>query len=113
MATSKPSPAEGESAPAEAPPITVNGQTPNTEVPDLPTGTEPGEMPKMAELEGIRYTGMADSKTLTAADLESLGVENPKGDLVWDDHNGKVVLTGEFNAATRDVLLADPDFAAQ
>lgn len=118
MATSKTSPTAGETkAAAEGdvpsgavePVIAVNGKEPDTTV-AAPAESEPSEVPKMAELDGIRYVGMADTKRLTKNDLVSLGVENPQSDLVWDASNGKVVPTKEFNAATRDVLLANSDF---
>ena len=115
MATSKTSPTAGETkAAAEGtvpsgtvePVIAVNGVEPDTNVADV-EGTDAAETPTMAELDGIRYVGMADVKTLTKQDLVSLGAEEPKGDLTWDAGNGKVVRTKEFNASTRDALLAD------
>lgn len=115
MANSKTSPTAGETkAEAEGnvpsgdvqPVIAVNGVEPDTEVATV-EGTDAAETPTMAELDGIRYIGMADTKTLTKQELESLGAEEPKGDLTWDASNGKVVPTKEFNASTRDVLLAD------
>lgn len=118
MANSKTSPTAGETkAKAEdnvpsgdvQPVIAVNGVEPDTKVDEV-EGTDAAETPTMAELGGIRYIGMADTKTLTKQDLESLGAEEPKGDLSWDASNGKVVPTKEFNASTRDVLLAIPDF---
>lgn len=97
------------------PVVAVNGTEPDTSAPADPTPQEhDGDVPKMSELTGIRYVGQADVKELTAADLESLGVENPKGDLRWSKaDNGFVVPTEQFNAATRDVLLEDPNFAAE
>ncbi len=115
MANSKTSPTAGETkASAEGnvpsgdvqPVIAVNGVEPDTQVATV-EGTDAAETPTMAELDGIRYIGMADTKTLTKQELESLGAEEPKGDLTWDASNGKVVPTKEFNASTRDVLLAD------
>lgn len=115
MATSKSSPTAGETkAEAEGnvpsgdvqPVIAVNGVEPDTSVAPVEEA-EPAETPKMSDLGGIRYVGMADVKTLTKQDLESLGAEEPKGDLTWDASNSKVVPTKEFNASTRDVLLAD------
>ena len=115
MATSKTSPTAGEiKANAEGnvpssdvqPVIAVNGVEPDTKVAEV-EGADAVETPTMAELGGIRYIGMADTKTLTKQDLESLGAEEPKGDLSWDASNDKIVPTKEFNASTRDVLLAD------
>ena len=119
MATSKTSPTAGESkAEAEGnipsgtvePVIAVNGVEPDVSEPKASVETTAEDTPKMSDLDGIRYVGMADSKTISKADLVSLGAEDPKGDLVWDAENGKVVPTKEFNASTRDVLLALPDF---
>lgn len=122
MATSRNSPTEGEMATSgenervaedASPLVPVNGYVPNTASAEMSETNEPTEIPKMAELKGIRYVGIADVKTLTANDLRSMGVEDPKGDLVWSDQNSKVTPTEEFNAATRDVLLSSPDFVAQ
>ncbi|QLF84506.1 hypothetical protein SEA_RIE18_24 [Microbacterium phage Rie18] len=119
MATSKTSPTAGETkAAAEGdvpsgtvePVIAVNGVEPDTTDPKSDVETTEADVPKMSDLDGIRYVGIANVKTITKADLEILGVEDPKGDLVWDGSNGKVVSTKEFNAATRDALLALPDF---
>ena len=106
MTTSKTSPTAGETR-ADA-----EGNVPSGDVvPTTATATAAEEdIPKMSDIEGIRYVGMADHKTISQADLVSLGVEDPKGDLVWDASNGKAVPTKEFNAATRDTLLALPDF---
>lgn len=71
------------------------------------------EPPKMADLRGIRYIGKADRKTITVGDLVSLGIENPKGDLVWSSENSNFVLADEVNAATRDWLAKQPDFVAE
>ena len=118
MANSKTSPTPGEvdsndGAPSgtATPVIAVNGTEPDTSEAASPTGETTAEgAPKMSELSGIRYVGAADSRIISMEDLESLGVENPKGDLVWNGDNSKVVPTEEFNAATRDALLALPDF---
>lgn len=118
MATSKTSPTAGETkAEAEGnalsgtvdPVIAVNGIEPDISDHKVDEATQ-DDVPKMSDLDGIRYVGMADSKTISQTDLVSLGAEDPKGDLVWDASNGKVVPTKEFNAATRDALLALPDF---
>ncbi|UYL85318.1 hypothetical protein SEA_HAGER_25 [Microbacterium phage Hager] len=119
MATSKTSPTAGETkAAAEGdvpsgtvePVIAVNGVEPDITDPKSGVETTETDVPKMSDLDGIRYVGIANVKTITKADLEILGVEDPKSDLVWDASNGKVVSTKEFNAATRDALLALPDF---
>lgn len=106
MATSKTSPTAGETR-ADA-----EGNVPSGDVlPTTATATAVDEdIPKMSDIEGIRYVGMADHKTITKEDLATLGVEDAKGDLVWDASNGKVVPTKEFNAATRDALLELPGF---
>ncbi|QPL15038.1 hypothetical protein SEA_HAUNTER_24 [Microbacterium phage Haunter] len=119
MATNKTSPTAGETKAASEgtvpsgtvePVIAVNGVEPDTTDPKSGIETTEADVPKMSDLDGIRYVGIANVKTITKADLEILGVEDPKGDLVWDGSNGKVVSTKEFNAATRDALLALPDF---
>ena len=119
MPTSKTSPTAGETkAEAEGnapsgtvdPVIAVNGVEPDVSDHKVGVETTQDDVPKMPDLDGIRYVGMADSKTVSKADLVSLGAEDPKGDLVWDASNGKVVPTKEFNAATRDALLTLPDF---
>jgi hypothetical protein len=98
-------------AEAEAPVIAVNGVEPDV---SDPVGPVEDEIPNMSDLAGIRYVGMADVKVLTTNDLVAMGVAGgpPKGDLRWDASNGFIVQTGEFNAATRDVLLANKDFVA-
>lgn len=123
MATSKTSPTAGETkAAAEGnvpsgdvtPVISVNGAEPDQSDPkgaEVSTVAD-GEVPKMSELTGIRYVGVADKKSFTTEDLQALGVEDPKEPLEWADWNGKVVETSQFNAATRDALLALPDFKA-
>ncbi|AWY04480.1 hypothetical protein SEA_RACHELLA_24 [Microbacterium phage Rachella] len=119
MATNKTSPTAGETKAASEgtvpsgtvePVIAVNGVEPDTTDPKSGVETTEEDIPKMSDLGGIRYVGIANVKTITKADLEILGVEEPKGDLIWDASNGKVVSTKEFNAATRDVLLGLPDF---
>ncbi len=119
MATSKTSPTAGETkADAEGnvpsgtvePVIAVNGVEPDVSDPKSGAETTGEDAPKMSDLSGIRYVGIANRKTISKADLVSLGAEDPKGDLVWDAENGKVVPTKEFNASSRDVLLALPDF---
>lgn len=106
MTTSKTSPTAGETKAENEGNVPSGGVVPTTAT---ATAVEE-DIPKMSDIEGIRYVGMADSKTISQADLVSLGVEDPKGDLVWDASNGKVVPTKEFNAATRDALLTLPDF---
>lgn len=104
----------GEAAAVDATPaIAVNGVEPDTS--DAKTAevhTTNEDVPKMSELTGIKYVGVADVRSITAEDLQSLGDENPKGDLVWSAHNNFTVPTKDFSAATRDALLADPDFVA-
>jgi hypothetical protein len=93
------------------PVIAVNGSTPDTSDAQVQTGeTTQEDMPKMAELQGIRYKGMADVKTITAYDLRQMGIEDAKGDLVFSKENDFTVKTSEFNAATRDALLSNKDF---
>lgn len=94
-----------------APVIAVNGASPDTtEAAPHPSETTVEDAPRMSELAGIRYVGMADTRRISMLDLEALGVENPKQDLEWNSDNRKVVPTEQFNAATRDALLALPDF---
>jgi hypothetical protein len=93
MATSKTSSAAAETSPDNEP-------------------TNVDEIPTMADLRGISYVGMADSKTLLVEDLEAMGIESPKEDLVWDGSNDRFVSSDRINAATRDLLLADPNFLA-
>lgn len=76
----------------------------------LVTNEEP---PKMAELQGIRYTGMSDERHITTKDLESLGIENPKRDLSWTKANSHFIPASEINAATRDWLVSQSDFTAE
>lgn len=96
------------------PVISVNGEAPNTDAPEEASGASTDDIPKMSELTGIRYVGMADARNLSVEDLVSMGAENPKGDLSWSaDLNGKLVSASEINASTRDALLADPDFVAE
>lgn len=71
------------------------------------------EPPKMAELQGIRYIGTSDERHITAKDLESLGIENPKSDLSWTKANKHFIPSGEINAATRDWLVSQNDFTAE
>ena len=93
------------------PVVAVNGATPDVSDAVAPSGeTTEENMPKMSELQGIKYVGMADVKSVTAYDLQSMGVEDPKGDLTWSADNGFIVPTSEFNAATRDKLLSNKDF---
>lgn len=118
MATSKTSPTAGETKSTDGAPsgevvpvVAVNGVEPDTSEPTTSAAEETAEgAPKMAELVGIRYVGQANTRRISMEDLEVLGVENPKQDLEWTSDNGKVVPTEEFNAATRDALLALPDF---
>lgn len=97
----------------DAPAIAVNGVFPNTESPETKEASPDGEIPKMSEISAIRYVGMADVKILLTEDLVAMGVENPKGDLEWNQANGRRVSSDFFNAATRDALLANPNFLAE
>lgn len=79
-----------------------------TDVPDAETD----KRPPLTALAGIRYTGGADHRGLTVADLETLGAESPKGDLAWSASSGNVVAISEMNASTVDALLASGEFEA-
>jgi hypothetical protein len=71
--------------------------------------------PPLSSLTGIKYSAkQVDRKTLTAKDLQSLGVEDPKSadDLVWSRDNGFVVPIDSVNAATVDALIKLPGFSA-
>lgn len=92
------------------PSVAVNGVEPDTSETSAEAAEPTEDAPKMADLVGIRYVGMANTRKISMLDLEALGVENPKQDLEWNADNGKVVPTEEINAATRDALLALPDF---
>ena len=98
------------------PVIAVNGEAPNTDepkaAPPASAGDETTDIPKMAEMQGIRYTGMADVKRLSFADLEAISGAEAKGDLEWSADNGFIVPAKDFNASTRDALLALPGFTA-
>jgi hypothetical protein len=85
----------------------------NTNVEPLPTPPEEDfETVRMMDIEGVRYVGRADVKTLTVADLESVGVVNPKGDLRWSaEDNQHFVPKNQFNASTLDWFLTQPDFS--
>jgi hypothetical protein len=111
MATSKTSPTAGETRSTDGAPSgeVVPVVEAATATPDAAAEVVE-DAPRMADLSGIRYVGMANVRKITAMDLEKLGVENPKGDLEWNDSNNRVVRTEEFNAATRDALLALKDF---
>lgn len=95
--------------------IAVNGASPDTREADTAAvETTEDDAPRMSDLHGIRYRGLADRRILTRNDLIKLGVEEPKvqEDLVWDRSNGFTVPTAQFNAETRDKLLALKDFVA-
>jgi len=95
------------------PVIAVNGVEPDTSAPKEAAPASAEETPKMSEMQGIRYTGIADVKKLSMDDLEAMSGEAPKGDLEWSASNSFIVPTKDFNASTRDALLALPDFVAE
>lgn len=63
--------------------------------------------PNWNEFNGLRYVGFSDIRSLSNADLQSLGVDDfPSEDgLVWSPANGYVVRKSHLNAATADALL--------
>jgi len=67
----------------------------------------------MDSLAGIRYIGIADSRSISMIDLQVSGVENPKEDLQWSSSNNFFVHASQINAATRDYLDSLPDFRAE
>lgn len=73
-----------------------------------PVAAEPEIAPK--DIKGIKYLGSADIKIFSAEDLVRLGAENPKGPLEWNPRNLHIVPSSEWNASTRDAVLADSDF---
>lgn len=73
------------------------------------SASESSETTTMAELKGIRYTGGATARHITADDFKGVGV-TAKGDLTWDASNGYVVPADDINAATRDYLVKDGEF---
>lgn len=96
------------------PVISVNSKVADTADPKGgEVETTAADIPKMTELNGIRYVGYADRRYLSVEDLQSLGVDEPKESLEWAAHNGKVVQTSQFNAQTRDILLGMKDFVAE
>lgn len=71
------------------------------------------ETPTMADLKGVRYTGIADVRLLSVDDLRGVGVQNPKGDLEFSHENGHFVPASEINAETRDWFATQPDFVVE
>lgn len=67
---------------------------------------------RLLDISGVAYTGRADVKRITADDLNKLGIENPKGDLEWRRDSQHFVPKEQFNAATLDWLLTQPNFSA-
>jgi len=80
-------------------------KTPETE-PELVEHEEEilEDAPLMSEISGVYYTGRADVKILTVADLMGAGIEDAKQDLVFNSDNGWFIPVASFNAATRDWL---------
>lgn len=68
--------------------------------------------PNMAELTGIKYTGGHDVRSLSVADLKTLGVDVAKSEdgLTWSAANDFIVPIAEVNAATVDALRTLPEF---
>lgn len=75
--------------------------------------TEP-DVPKMSDLQGVRYVGTKDFKSFSAEELRSIGVE-PKDndDLAWFAGNSFFVKNDRINAATRDWLATQSDFVVE
>ena len=71
-----------------------------------------GRRPPMKELTGVKYSGVADRKIFTTADLEKLGAENAQTNLEWSADNGFVVPITDLNASTVDALIKLPGFTA-
>lgn len=73
-----------------------------------------GRRPPMKDLKGIRYSGMADHRVLTAEDLERIGVpkDQVQTELVWNKDNDFLVPITDVNAATLDAVIALPGFTA-
>lgn len=71
------------------------------------------EAPNMSDLTGVRYVGRANVKSISAKDLESLGIENPKGDLEFNADNKHFISASEINAATRDWFATQSDFVVE
>jgi hypothetical protein len=120
MATSSNSPTAGESRAASTP---TTSEAPATEAPATASADETnaaldaifgqnsdGSRPALSELTGIKYVGSSDRRTLSAAELTTAGVKDPKGDLEWTPENGFTVPISEVNAATADLLYSDTEF---
>ena len=67
-------------------------------------------VPTMRELEGVRYIGLSDVRSISIAELERAGVSDAKVDLVWSAENEFLVPASDLNAATRDLLATQSDF---
>lgn len=77
-----------------------------------PTEPEPApEVPKMADLKGVRYIGNADVKIFEVSDLESVGVPATEP-LTWRGP-GSFVEAKDLTAAARDFLATQPDFVVE
>lgn len=112
MATSANSPTPGETSAASSTPdadtITTHGTDP---APASPQEPEVDNTVHLKDTSGVRYIGTADRKILTVRDLVAVGVQEPKGDLVWK--KGQALSTDEFNAATLHYLAAQSDFRVE
>lgn len=112
MATSSNSPTPGEASasttPASEAPA-VESTTPLSADEQALEDALAAQRPNMAELSGVKFTGYADSRTLTVADFEGVGVK-AKGELVFNRDNGFTAKISEVNAETLDYLLGDGEF---
>jgi hypothetical protein len=90
-----------ENAPGDA----TASPTPNTARSSASAQPATSEVPSMKDLNGIKYTGYASERTISAADLKSAGIDHDK-DLVWNADNGFTVESKDLSAAVRDLLLA-------
>jgi hypothetical protein len=112
MATSSTSPTPGEASASTTP----TSEAPAVEAPQVLSADEQAledalaaQRPNMRELDGVKFTGYADSRTLTVDDFKGVGVE-AKGDLVFNRDNGFTAKISEVNADTLDYLLGDGEF---
>jgi hypothetical protein len=139
MATSKSSPTAGETADATSDAPAADGQTIITEptsettavdapvAEDAPSLSEPAPektsepdtfgvvdpdlgRPRIVDMTGIRYTGFADERHLSKADLATLGANHDE-DLVWYG-KGFVVPKAGLSAQTIDALNSLDEFTA-
>jgi TolB-like protein len=103
MTADTPTPTEPENSAA------ASGESPASESSEL-TQTATEDVPTMAALKGVRYIGRGDVRKISADDLVRSGVNEPKGDLVWNAKNEFFVPANQLNAATRDFLATQSDF---